>query len=130
MNFDIDKLVLVPNDIDLAKSPLAGQFDAETYVLGAFNPGLTRLASGNLLIMVRVAEALKTPIKDDHVHAIRWTAEDGPARYVLDAWPLEHADTADPRKYMLHGGGWRAGSPRRLRHPWPASRTLWLPRGE
>ena len=107
MNFDIDKLVLVPDDIDLAKSPLAGQFDAETYVLGAFNPGLTRLASGNLLIMVRVAEALKTPIKDSHVHAIRWTAEDGTPRYVLDAWPLEYADTADPRKFMLRGGGWR-----------------------
>ncbi len=107
MAFATDKLVLVPDDIDLGKSPLAGQFDAETYVLGAFNPGLTRLANGNLLMMVRVAEALKEPIRDGHVHAIRWTADDGPPRYLLDAWPLEHADTADPRKFMLRGGGWR-----------------------
>ena len=29
------------------------------------------------------------------------------ARYVLDAWPLELVDTADPRKFMLRGGGWK-----------------------
>lgn len=59
MSFAVDRLVLVPDDIDLSRSPLAGHLDAETYVLGAFNPGLTRLASGNLLMMVRVAEALR-----------------------------------------------------------------------
>ena len=101
--FDTDRLVLSPEDIDLARSPLAGHFTAETYVLGAFNPGLTVLPSGNLLMMVRVAEALRQPIFDGKVHAIRW---DG-GRYVLDGWPLELADTADPRKFMLHGGGWK-----------------------
>jgi len=105
--YDVDKLVFVPDDIDLARSPLFGHLDAETYVLGAFNPGLTRLANGNLLMIVRVAEALKHPIRDGHVHAIRWTNESGEPRYVLDAWPLEHADTADPRKFMLRGGGWK-----------------------
>jgi predicted GH43/DUF377 family glycosyl hydrolase len=107
MRYAVDRLVLVPNDIDLAKSPLAGHFDAETYVLGAFNPGLTRLSNGNLLMMVRVAEALCTPIFDGHVHAIRWEDESG-GRYVLDAWPLEHAGTADPRKFrLLEGGSWK-----------------------
>ncbi len=101
--YEVDKLVLVPDDIDLSKSPLAGHLDAETYVLGAFNPGLTRLPSGNLLLMVRVAEALRKPIVGGHVHAIRWN--DG--RYVLDAWPVDLADTADPRKFMLRGGGWK-----------------------
>jgi predicted GH43/DUF377 family glycosyl hydrolase len=105
--YAIDKLVIVPDDIDLSRSPLAAHIDGETYVLGAFNPGLTRLANGNLLMMVRVAEALKQPIRDGHVHAIRWTDENGAGRYVLDAWPLEHADTADPRKFMLLGGGWK-----------------------
>ncbi|MET0181083.1 MAG: glycosidase [Novosphingobium sp.] len=101
--YAVDRLVLTPLDIDLARSPLAGSLDAATYVLGAFNPGMTRLANGNLLLMVRVAEALVEPIRDGKVHAIRW--EDG--RYVLDAWPLELADTADPRKFVLHGGGWK-----------------------
>jgi len=110
MSFDVDRLVLVPDDIDLSRSPLAGHLDVETYVLGAFNPGLTRLANGNLLMMVRVAEALRRPVHDGHVHAIRWDGGDddtAPGRYVLDAWPLEHADTADPRKFMLRGGGWK-----------------------
>ncbi|VWX51628.1 glycosidase [Novosphingobium sp. 9U] len=106
MRHDVDKLVLVPDDIDLSRSPLAGHLDAETYVLGAFNPGLTRLPNGNLLMMVRVAEALRKPVFDNHVHAIRWDEADG-GRYVLDAWPLDYADTADPRKFMLRGGGWK-----------------------
>lgn len=101
--FAVDRLVLTPGDIDLSRSPLAGHLDAETYVLGAFNPGLTRLPNGNLAIFVRIAEALRKPVFDGHVHAIRW--EDG--RYVLDAWPLELVDTADPRKFMIRGGPWR-----------------------
>ncbi len=103
MSFPADALVLVPDDIDLSRSPLAGRIDAETYVLGAFNPGMTRLPNGNILLMVRVAEALRRPVRDGHVHAIRW--RDG--GYTLDAWPLDHADTADPRKFLLHGGGWK-----------------------
>ncbi len=93
--------------IDLARSPLAGHLPAETYVLGAFNPALTVLPGGNLLLLVRVAEALRQPVFDDKVHAIRWEADGGAGRYVLDGWPLELADTADPRKFMLHGGGWK-----------------------
>ena len=102
-----DRLVLTPPMVDLARSPLAGQFDAETYVLGAFNPALTRLANGNLLMMVRIAEALREPIYEDMVHAIRWDGDRTGGRYVLDGWPLELADTADPRKFKLHGGGWK-----------------------
>ncbi|MGC5796269.1 glycosidase [Sphingomonas sp. NFX23] len=98
-----DQLVFTPADIDLSRSPLAGKVGAETYVLGAFNPGMTRLANGNLLLMVRVAEALKQPVKNGNVHAIRW--EDG--AYVLDAWPLTMVDTKDPRKFLIPGGGWK-----------------------
>lgn len=101
--FAVDCLVLTPDDIDLSRSPLAGHFDAETYVLGAFNPGLTRLPNGNLAIFVRVAEALRKPVFDGHIHAIRWDVN----RYVLDAWPLELVDTADPRKFLIRGGRWR-----------------------
>ena len=30
-----------------------------------------------------------------------------PGGYVLDRWPLELCDTTDPRKFMLHGDGWK-----------------------
>lgn len=101
--FPCDQLVFTPAMVDLERSPLRGHFGAETYVLGAFNPGMTVLPNGNLLFMVRVAEALRQPIRDGRVHAIRW--HDG--GYLLDAWPLELADTSDPRKFLLHGGGWK-----------------------
>lgn len=112
MTYPFDELVFVPDDVDLARSPLAGHLGVETYVLGAFNPALTRLPNGNLLMMVRIAEALRHPVRDGHVHAIRWEEAEGEAassggRYVVDAWPLEHADTADPRKFLLRGGGWK-----------------------
>ncbi|MEJ7926176.1 glycosidase [Sphingobium sp. AN641] len=112
-DFAIDRLVLVPDDIDLARSPLAGHLDAETYVLGVFNPGLMRLANGNLMMIARVAQALRDPIRDSKVRAIRWTgdpAEGAPpagGRYLLDLWPLDRVDTSDPRKFMLRGEGWK-----------------------
>ncbi|WP_174298831.1 glycosidase [Sphingomonas bacterium] len=102
-----DALVFGPGDVDLSRSPLAGRIDAETYVLGAFNPGLTRLASGNLLMMVRVAEALRHPIRGGSVHSIRWDGAGDAARCVLDAWPLGLVDTADPRQVQMRGAGFR-----------------------
>ncbi len=98
-----DALLFTPHDVDLSRSPLAGKIDAETYVLGAFNPGMTRLPNGNLLLMVRVAEALRHPVREQQIHAIRW--DDG--AYVLDAWPLSLVDTSDPRKFMMRGAGWK-----------------------
>jgi predicted GH43/DUF377 family glycosyl hydrolase len=101
--FDTDRLVFTPPMIDLSRSPLAGHLPVETYVLGAFNPALTVLPGGNLLMLVRVAEALRQPVFGGKVHAIRWEG----GGFVLDGWPLERADTTDPRKFMLPGGGWK-----------------------
>ena len=103
MSDRFDALVFGPDDVDLGRSPLAGKVDAETFVLGAFNPGLTRLPGGNLLLMVRVAEALRHPRRDGQYHSLRW--QDG--RYPLDAWPLQLVDTADPRGLVMRGGGWK-----------------------
>lgn len=97
MNFETDILIFKPEDVNLSYSPLRNDIDVETYVLGAFNPGLTRLPNGNLLIMVRVAEALKKPIIDGFIQSIRWSING----YNLDAYPLEDVDTDDPRKFMI-----------------------------
>jgi predicted GH43/DUF377 family glycosyl hydrolase len=53
--------------------------------------------------MVRVAEALTTPIEGDHARAIRWTA-DG---YVLDRHRVDGIDMADPRYFIVKGGAYR-----------------------
>lgn len=100
--YEIDRLIFRPDDVDLTRSPLAA-LGAETYVLGAFNPGLTRLRNGNLLMMVRVAEALREPILGGVIRSIRW--DNG--RYQLDEWALAEADTADPRKFTLLRYRWR-----------------------
>lgn len=97
----VDRLVFTPDDVDLARSPLRqGLPLGSTFVLGAFNPGLAVLPTGNLLMMVRVAEALSRPIEGRVIRAIRWTPEDG---YHLAAWPLVGVDTSDPRKFELTG---------------------------
>ncbi|WP_425231167.1 glycosidase [Sphingomonas sp.] len=106
MTFVLDHLVFTPADVDLARSPLAGKIDAETFVLGAFNPGMARLRNGNLLLMVRIAEALRHPKRDGHIHSLRWS--DG--GYRLDAWPLALVDTADPRAFTMAGGRWKAAA--------------------
>lgn len=92
-----DYLIFRPDDVDLAQSPLRGSIDEPTYVLGAFNPGLARLPDGNLLLMVRVAEALKNPVQGDCARAIRWAA-DG---YHLDRHPLHGIHMDDPRQFAL-----------------------------
>ena len=101
-DFPFDHLVFTPHDVDLARSPLAGKIDADTFVLGVFNPGLTRLPSGNLLLMMRVAEALRVPVADGHVRSIRWEA----GGYALDRWPLDRVDMTDPRAFTLKDEPW------------------------
>lgn len=96
--YPLDIIILTPQDIDLSHSPLRKQIGAETYVLGAFNPGMARLPNGNLVLMVRIAEALKEPAWDGMIHAIRWDEHSG---YILDAYKLDEADTSDPRKFVL-----------------------------
>jgi beta-1,2-mannobiose phosphorylase / 1,2-beta-oligomannan phosphorylase len=93
-----DFLIFGPEDVDLSRSPLAGRIDAETVTLGAFNPALTRLPNGNLLLMVRIAEALR----DTHARSIRW-AEDG---YHVDEWPSDAVDCSDPRIIKLKDEPW------------------------
>ena len=101
--FAVDRLIFTPDDIDLSRSPLRKGINEETFVLGAFNPALTRLPNGNLLMMVRVAEALREPIRAGRVRAIRWTAQG----YALDAWSLHSVNTSDPRKFTVDdGSGW------------------------
>lgn len=98
-----DALIFRPDDVDLARSPLRRGIGEATYILGAFNPGMTRLANGNLLLMVRVAEALSEPEKDGAIRAIRWT----PDGYVLDAHPLSGVETTDPRQFDVKGNAYR-----------------------
>ncbi|WP_294263931.1 glycosidase [uncultured Sphingomonas sp.] len=94
-----DFLIFEPGDVDLARSPLRGKCEAETFVLGAFNPGFTRLPLGNLMMMVRVAEGLV----DAGTRSLRWEAD----RYLVDEWPADRVDATDPRILKITGDPWR-----------------------
>jgi predicted GH43/DUF377 family glycosyl hydrolase len=94
-----DHLIFTPGDVDLSCSPLRKGLTGNTHVLGAFNPGLCRLPNGNLLMMVRVAEALSDPVVDDKIYCLRWDKEKG---FVTDAWPLAEVDMQDPRKFKIN----------------------------
>jgi beta-1,2-mannobiose phosphorylase / 1,2-beta-oligomannan phosphorylase len=94
-----DHLIFKPDDVDLSVSPLRKGLTEKTFVLGAFNPGLCRLANGNLLMMVRVAEALSNPVVDDHAHCIRWKDKN---QFTTDAWPVSAIDVQDPRKFKIN----------------------------
>ena len=96
--FLLDKIIIKPEDIDLSFSPIRKDINVDTYVLGAFNPGLSRLPNGNLILMIRIAEALKNPVFDNKIHSIRWDSEKG---YVLDAYNIDDVDTSDPRSFAL-----------------------------
>src|SRR5665213_1120704 len=93
-----DRIIFSPDDVDLKRSPLRNGIDEATFVLGAFNPGLCRLPNGNLLLMVRIAEALIHPVHDGFAHSIRWD-ESG---YKTDAWPLSDVTIDDPRKFRIN----------------------------
>lgn len=99
MPYAVDRLIFTPDDVDLARSPLRqGLPLGSTFVLGAFNPGLAVLPSGNLLMMVRVAEALVAPMTDHVIRAIRWMETGG---YATAEWPLAGMDVSDPRVFVL-----------------------------
>ncbi|MEO5675702.1 MAG: hypothetical protein ABIQ74_13750 [Chitinophagales bacterium] len=91
-------MIFTPDDVNLNYSPLRNGLKDNTYVLGAFNPGLCRLPSGNLMMMVRVAEALSNAVSNDKVKCIRWDKETG---FVTDEWPLKEVDMNDPRKFRI-----------------------------
>ncbi len=93
-----DRLIFSPGDVDLSQSPLRRELKEETYVLGAFNPGLCRLPNGNLMLMVRVAEALSIAVYNDKAHCIRWDKQQG---FVTDAWPMAEVSMDDPRKFKI-----------------------------
>jgi predicted GH43/DUF377 family glycosyl hydrolase len=90
-----DRIIFSPKDVKEGFRPLGKDVGKETYILGAFNPGVTRLRNGNILLMVRVAEALKNPIAKGYVLTPRMDFKK--KKFVLDNYPKKLVDFKDPR---------------------------------
>lgn len=71
----------------------------DTHAFGTFNPGLCRLPSGNLLMMVRVAEALTEPRLGDEVRVLRFNS--GIQSFEVNHYQAKDIDFTDPRKYQF-----------------------------
>ena len=98
----MDCLIFTPDDVDLSFSPLRKYLKEKIFVLGTFNPALCRLPSGNLIMMVRVAEALSNPVVEGNAYALRWNEE---KNYHTAGWPLTEVDMRDPRKFKINAYG-------------------------
>lgn len=99
MKYEQDYIILNPHDIDLSYSPIGKSIKLETYVMGAFNPSLERLENGNLVMMVRIAEALKNPVIDGNYCSFRYVSEN---KYVLEKFDDNLIDKNDPRKFLIN----------------------------
>ncbi len=102
-DYPFDEILFGPRDVNPEELPIARDTGRETYVLGAFNPGLCRLPHGNLLMMVRIAEALKAPRNGDTLDVIRYDSSQN--SFVLDSYSSEGIDFSDPRKYRFKNLG-------------------------
>jgi predicted GH43/DUF377 family glycosyl hydrolase len=49
-------------------------------------------------MMVRIAESLRDPIKNDKAYCLRWTKNG----YQTDSWPLSEVSIIDPRKFRIN----------------------------
>lgn len=100
ISFKDDRIVFNPGDIRDDFRPLRQHTGRETFILGVFNPGVTRLADGTILCMVRVAEALREAVDGDWILTPRM--DTGKQRFVIDRYPAESVDFSDPRHLEMN----------------------------
>ena len=94
-----DRIILSPQDIDQSFRPVARDTGKETYILGTFNPGMTRLKNGNILLVVRVAETLKKIHENGYVLSPRF--DPSKKKFVIDKYPRNRVSLGDPRHFDI-----------------------------
>ncbi|TKJ16989.1 glycosidase [Candidatus Woesearchaeota archaeon B3_Woes] len=94
-----DKIVFGPDYVSIDFCPVAKDTGQETFLLGTFNPGMTRLKNGNVLLMIRMAETLKGFKGKDVVYTPRMDLKK--KKFVLDTYPRKHVKFSDPRHFDI-----------------------------
>jgi len=93
-----DKIIFSPNDIREDYKSLSNDLGQETEILGTFNPGMAKLPNGNLLLMIRVAEALKEWNTEEYILTPRFDAK--LEKYVIDKYSKENIILREPRLFV------------------------------
>ena len=99
-----DKIVFSPESIKESFRPIGKRLKKETKILATFNPGAVKLANGNILLMVRVAEAIVNPIKGNKIGSIRWDEKKG---YVIDYYKKKDTNLEDPRAIKINNSSFQ-----------------------
>ena len=94
-----DKVVFSPENISINFCPVAKDTGKETFILGTFNPGMSRLKNNNILLMIRIAEALKGFKGKDFVFTPRMNLKK--KKFVLDSYPRKDVKFSDPRHFDI-----------------------------
>ena len=94
-----DRIVFSPGDIREDFRPVGKDTGKETFIQGTYNPGMTRLKNGHILLMVRVAEHLRQVTEQNRVLSPRWDVKK--KKYVIDYYPKKIARFMDPRQIDL-----------------------------
>ena len=98
----LDRIIFSPGDIKEEFKSLDKDIDQKTEIIGTFNPGLTKLPNGNVLLMVRVAEALKEWKTKESILSPRFDVKSN--KYVIDAYPKKIVALKDPRLFNIRQG--------------------------
>jgi len=93
-----DKIIFSPNDIREEYKPLHKDIGQETEILGTFNPGMAKLPNGNLLLMIRVAEALKEWNMEEYILTPRFDTR--LKKFVIDKYSKDNIMLRDPRLFI------------------------------
>ncbi len=79
--------------------------DPRFRIMGVFNPGAARLPSGEVVLLIRVAQGVAKPIADGLLHSPRSVVgADGRPHYEVDRLPIAPGGELDHRKPLLTTG--------------------------
>lgn len=95
----LDRIIFSPDDIKEEFKSLDKDIDQKTEIIGTFNPGLTLLPNGNILLMVRVAEALKEWKTNESILSPRFDIKSN--KFVIDEYPKKIVSLKDPRLFNI-----------------------------
>ena len=83
----LDRIIFSPDDIKEEFKSVDKDIAQKTEIIGTFNPGMTKLPNGNILLMVRVAEALKEWKTKESILSPRFDVKSN--KFVIDTYPIK-----------------------------------------
>lgn len=96
-----DKIVFSPEDVSKSIRPLSRDLSRKTKIIGTFNPAISRLSNGNVIMVVRVSEGLTNWIFKNKVLSPRFDYIK--KKFVIDSYDRKDViiDKKEPRFFFV-----------------------------